>query len=49
MKLPTLVKTGGGNGGWTKRKALDMGLNKPLKTSQAGTVAGSGKFEKKKP
>lgn len=38
--------TNGGNGGYSKRKTMDMGLNKPLKLSSAGKFAATGVTEK---
>jgi len=40
--------TNGGNGGYSRRKPIDMGLNKPLKMSYTGVFAGSGKTKKTK-
>lgn len=34
--------TNGGNGGYSRKKPLDMGLNKPLKLSNAGKFAATG-------
>lgn len=53
MKKPTRSDgkygTNGGNGGYSKRKTLDMGLDKPMKLSSAGVYAATGKTSKKKP
>jgi hypothetical protein len=40
--------TNGGNGGYSKRKTMDMGLNKPLKLSDTGKFAATGKTKKTK-
>jgi hypothetical protein len=39
--------TNGGNGGYSRRKPVDMGLGKPLKLSHAGVFAATGKTKKK--
>lgn len=34
--------TNGGNGGYSRKKTMDMGLDKPLKLSHAGKFAATG-------
>jgi len=40
--------TNGGNGGYNLRKTMDAGFDKPLKLSNAGKFAATGKTERKK-
>jgi hypothetical protein len=39
--------TNGGNGGYSRKQKLDAGFDKPLKLSNTGKFAATGKTEKK--